>query len=121
MMIKDISQTEFKRLAYEIFHQGLRDVNETLHGSNVLLEPADVSFQSFLRYISENHSRIVLGASLSEVAMSLYKKAVDDIAFQADEHRFFLREIPIAEQLRSVKTAVAAFQQSDESQRRVVS
>jgi hypothetical protein len=90
-----------------LFEQALKDINAALAPSRHLSEPDEVSFASFRQYISEHHSMVHREQSIEQLSMILYKKAIDDIAFQASIFGFLLREIPIAAQRTSCEFAVS--------------
>jgi len=107
-----IDEKTFKDLCNVVFERALDDVNSVLRPLRQLSEPEQVSKQSFERYISNHHPLIHYAASIEMLAMVLYKKAVDDIAFQADIIGFLLREIPITSQRASCEYAVASIDNS---------
>lgn len=100
------SNNELTLLSRVIFERALKDVNACLAPERVLSESEDVSFASFRRYIAEHHFRIQKGQSVERLSMLLYKKAVDDIAFQADIFGMLLIEIPVRNQRASCEYAV---------------
>lgn len=100
------SNNELTLLSRVIFERALADVNACLAPERLLSESEDVSFASFRRYIAEHHFRIQQGQSVERLAMLLYKKAVDDIAFQADIFGMLLMEIPVRRQRDSCEFAI---------------
>ncbi|MDX1342593.1 MAG: hypothetical protein R3227_09575 [Reinekea sp.] len=104
-----LSDDDFRSLCRVIFHRALQDVNAVMRPHRQLKEPGHVSMASFEDYIADHHPLIRYAASIEMLAMVLYKKAVDDIAFQADILGFLLREIPIKAQRDSCQFAIEQF------------
>lgn len=100
------SNNDLTLLSRVLFERALDDINACLAPDRVLTESDDVSFASFRRYIAEHHFRIHKEQSVERLSMVLYKKAVDDIAFQADIVGMLLAEIPVRNQRASCEYAV---------------
>ena len=101
---------QFSYLCDLVFTVALGDVNSVRDSDNVLVEPDDVSLQSFKRYLADHHANIARQPTLDMLVMQLYKKAIDDIAFQANIYGFLLREIPIHQQRSSCEIAKENFE-----------
>jgi hypothetical protein len=112
MNTKKLSVEQFESLCENLFRRALSDVNEYGSHKETLSEPEDVSFASFKRYISENHGLLARQPSIELLSMNLYKKAIDDIAFQSDVFGFLLREIPIHVQIESCEQALTELEAS---------
>jgi len=109
-MNTDIKSEEFKLFCKTLFECALKDVNDLIRFNWMLTESDDVSVESFQRYIICNHPKIRQSGSVELLSMSLYKKAINDIAFQAGINDFLLREIPIATQKASCARAIKHLQ-----------
>lgn len=107
MKTSKLSTEQLDSLCENLFRRALSDVNEYGSHMEALTEPEDVSFTSFKRYISENHGLLSRQPSIELLTMNIYKKAIDDIAFQSDVFGFLLREIPIQVQINSCEQALA--------------
>lgn len=109
MATVEFKSEQFSYLCDLVFTVALGDVNSVRSADEVLVEPDDVSLQSFKRYLADHHVNIARHSSLEALVMQLYKKAIDDIAFQANIYGFLLREIPIRQQRDSCDIALENF------------
>jgi len=109
-MSSAITNEELDCFFRAIFDCALHDINSINKTDKILAEPKDVSFLSFQKYMLNNHRQILKAECFRGFAMELYKKAIEDIAFQADEHYLSLRDIPIQIQQLGCETAIERFQ-----------
>ncbi len=103
------NQSVFTLLSQIVFEHALDDVNAALAPTQFLQESLNVSVVSFRHYLVQHHPMLLKENNLEKLAQLIYKKAVDDIAFQADIFGYLWQDIPASHQQKSCENAVRAF------------